>query len=288
MKPENPILKIEIPEHAAEMISFYLEEEGAVAIEERDASTMTQAEEGRIALVAGFETEVARGRARKVLERLRVDGMVLTDVDEIDDDWQTKWREFFKPVVLKQLQIITPWMTPPRDDRSTIVIDPGQAFGTGGHATTRLILQLLEDLSFRDALPSRILDVGAGSGILALAARRLGALEVVGIDIDPEAKIAFEENTLRNGMADGGLSCLVGTAAEVSGAWPLVLANIQLDVFRACAAEVTERVAPSGMLFISGILADQVAALERLFPCFRTLERRDEEEWAALVLLRTR
>ena len=108
-----------------------------------------------------------------------------------------------------------------------MVIDPGQAFGTGGHESTKLVLQMLERRSARHGLPSGVLDVGTGSGILAIAARMLGAKEVLGIDIEDESIEAFENNARRNRIR-AGLSCRLGSAADVTGTWPLVLANLQL------------------------------------------------------------
>lgn len=286
MKLKNPVLKVLVPTPRADDIAYVLQDEGALAIEERDPRTMTTATANHVEFVAGFENENARNAAHEAIQDLEFKDIVVTPIDEMDDDWQTRWREFFKPVVLSRLQVITPWMSPPRDDLMTIVIDPGQAFGTGGHATTKLVLSFLEDLVAQNALPDRILDVGTGSGILAFAARKLGARQILGIDIDSEAKAAFDENAERNGMTDTNLTCRVGEASSIDGVWPLVLANIQIDAFRLCHEAVAARVSPEGSLIISGILTDQVEELLALFDEFTPSARRDDGEWVALRLNR--
>ena len=284
MKLKNPVLKILAPSTYSDEIADLLQDEGAMAIEERDPQTMTAAQADHVEFVAGFEDGDARDAALVAIRQQGLDGVTATPVDEIDDDWQTKWREFFKPVVVGRLQIITPWMSPPRDDLMTVIIDPGQAFGTGGHATTKLVLSFLEDLVDNGGLPDPILDVGTGSGILAFAARRLGAHRILGVDIDPESKTAFDENAVRNRMVDDNLTCRVGEAAHVEGAWPLVLANIQIDAFRRCHEAVAARVAPAGLLIISGILTEQVTELISLFEGFTLSDRKDDGEWVALML----
>ena len=284
MRLKNPILNILVPSEMADDLSYLLHDVGALAIEERDHTTLTATADGRVMLVAGFETGDARRAARVAVEAAAIDAVEIAEVDEIDEDWQTRWREFFEPVVLRRLQVITPWMSPPRTDRITVTIDPGQAFGTGGHATTKLILEMLEEMVEQGDLPARILDVGTGSGILAFAARKLGAAEVFGVDIDPESIAAFYENAERNGI-DTGLVCRQGSAGDAEGTWPLVLANIQIDAFRRCASDVSRRVALGGRLLVSGILLDQVAECLSLFPGFSLSTRRDEGEWSALCLV---
>ncbi|HUT76984.1 MAG TPA: 50S ribosomal protein L11 methyltransferase, partial [Polyangia bacterium] len=197
-----------------------------------------------------------------------------------------RWREFFQPVVLEHLQVITPWMTPPHPDRPTVVVDPGQAFGTGGHPTTRLILSMLERRACGTGLADRVLDVGCGSGVLAIAAAVLGAVSAYGIDIDPQAIAAADENILANRVADR-VRCGSRTLTDLGGTWPLVLANIELSVFALLAPAIAARVAPAGELLVSGLLADQAEACLALFPDFAVVERLALDGWLALALVRT-
>ncbi len=283
--PDRPMLKITVPAEQSEELSWDLADAGATAVEERDGTTMAAAAGAKVTeLYAGFEDRAARDRAARQLSETYND-LELEPIDHVDDGWQHKWREFFRPVILERLQVVTPWMDVPAGDRLPIVIDPGMAFGTGGHATTRLILQMLERRASKGDLPSPILDVGTGSGVLAIAALKLGAAEVLGIDIEAESIEAAEENAGRNGI-DTGFACRKATAADLDGGWPLVLANLQLDVFWTAAPDVAARVAPGGAVLVSGVLAEQVDRCLALWPGFTPEERLEEEGWAALALRR--
>jgi ribosomal protein L11 methyltransferase len=113
---------------------------------------------------------------------------------DVEEDWQDRWRQFHKPVRVGSLWIGPPWETPDAD-AIAIVIDPGRAFGTGGHPTTQLCLQLLEDEE-----RASVLDVGCGSGVLSIAAAKLGFDPVTALDFDPQAVEATERNALDNGV----------------------------------------------------------------------------------------
>ena len=139
----NPCLRIAVPVERAEDLSWALVDLGAVGVEQRDSTTMDKTDDGRAELVAGFSTIAARENAYVQLERSLGGEVEILRLDMKDDGWSTKWREFFKPVILDRLQVVTPWMEIPQEDRMPIIIDPGQAFGTGGHATTKLILEML-------------------------------------------------------------------------------------------------------------------------------------------------
>jgi len=279
----SPCLSVLVRRDAAEEAIERLVLLGATAIEERDETTMTGAGAADAAcLVAGFADSAARDAAALALSH---GGVEAIPMDVADDGWSSGWRAFFKPVELSRLLIVTPWMRVEARGRATIVIDPGLAFGTGGHATTRLVLELLERRAIERGLPAEVLDVGTGSGVLAIAAIKLGATSAVAIDIDPAAVIATRENAAANGV-DAAVEARAGTAAEVSGAFALVLANIELAAFEICAASVAARVVPGGELYVSGLLVSQVDACAALFPGFETIASAAEDGWAALALRR--
>jgi ribosomal protein L11 methyltransferase len=186
-------------------------------------------------------------------------------------------------VILDKLQVITPWMEIPRKDRLSIVIDPGQAFGTGGHGTTTLILEMLERRAATKQLPASVLDVGTGSGVLAIAAIKLGAKEATAVDIDPESVLATRENAAVNGVEES-ISVYLGSPSVVSGQWSLVLANLDLGVFLECASSIAKKVAPGGEVLVSGLLPDQVEPCLALWPGFRMTEKREKNGWISLAL----
>ena len=256
---------------------------GAMAVETRDSSTMSGVADVRtVVYIAGFEAEQQRNQAVEALGQ-KYPELEMTRMEISDDGWSEGWKKFFRPVVLDKLQVVTPWMTPPRDDRETIVIDPGQAFGTGGHATTKLMLQMIEDRQSREMFPDTILDVGTGSGVLAIACAKLGAPHIFGFDVEAPAIDAARENAVRNDVASR-IDFKVGSPEQITGSWPLVLANIQLAVFIPHAVNIASFVAPNGHLYISGILEEQYDRCLALWPAFRLLETQQEGEWLAMHL----
>jgi ribosomal protein L11 methyltransferase len=279
----NPCLCIVAPVKRAEELSWMLVDLGAVGVEQRDSTTMDKPDEGCTELVAGFSDVEARENAIRELEDSVATEVEICRLDIEDDGWSTKWREFFRPVILDMLQVVTPWMEIPRKDLIPIIIDPGQAFGTGGHTTTKLILEMLEHRTVTNQLPASVLDVGTGSGILAIAAAKLGAKEVTAVDIDPESVLATRENARINGEEDS-ISVYEGNSSAVSGQWPLVLANLELGLFLTCATAVAEKVAPGGEALLSGLLSDQVEPCLALWPGFRMTEKREQNGWISLAL----
>ncbi len=257
---------------------------GCHGIEIRDRETMTPGTAGRALLLAGFPDGPSRDAALAALAGSAGSAEIHT-IDVADDGWSLRWREFFRPVVLERVQIVAPWMEPPRLDRLTVVIDPGQAFGTGGHPTTRLVLSMLERRAAGAGLPDRVLDVGCGSGVLAIAAVLLGAGSALGVDVDPEAVVAADGN-VRVNRVSGRVSCTSRPVEEVHGAWPLVMANIELAVFGRMASAIAGRVAPGGELLVSGLLEDQDGDCRSLFAGFDLVDRLVLDGWVALALVR--
>jgi ribosomal protein L11 methyltransferase len=191
---------------------------------------------------------------------------------DVPPGWEERWRDFHKPVVVDGVWIGPPWEQPP-PDAPTVVIDPGRAFGTGAHATTRLTLRLLNGLDRRGTL----LDVGCGSGVLSIGAARLGFGPITAIDIDPQAVAV----TLRNADANGvRLTVLVADAlVDELPAANVAVANVTFEV----AVAVAQRVDVSRLVSSGYLVSDGPPPLRG----FVHVKRLTEDGWAADAYART-
>lgn len=214
-----------------------------------------------------------------------------------DEDWLAEWKKTWTPVPVGESFLIVPsWKldTANPDGRLVIQIDPGMAFGTGTHETTRGVLRLLERYWLNPELAATLLDVGTGTGILSMAAVALAwanglaptAVQVAACDTDPEAITVAQENVATNDMVDA-IELVVGSAGYFAGQqFSMVLANLTADVIEAIAADLAAVIAPGGMLIVSGILLDQLdGVLAALTPLGLTeVERLPDGEWVSVAL----
>jgi ribosomal protein L11 methyltransferase len=273
--------------------------EGSVGgVETRDPTTFgndsERAELWVYTTPAAVDTVVHRARelATTMGLRLRFD----TQVRE-DDDWRDAWKQFYAPMVLGQRALLVrpSWIERREDDPTCeLILDPGRAFGTGLHATTRLCLDRVCALFEAGVKPSSVLDLGCGSGILALAAARLvvQATRIVAADVDPEATATTAENAAHNALTDrvdvitGGLD-----AVPEGESFDLVLANIRPEVLVPVAPSLAQRLRADARLTISGILDEESdAVLEHYRAAGYVLDERDGggrrtlESWTAFDL----
>ncbi len=208
--------------------------------------------------------------------------LVELSTTEIADDWADRWREFHRPLVLDgKLTVRPPW-EPPARTPIDLVIDPGQAFGTGAHATTRLCLELMLELDPHGPF----LDLGCGSGVLAIAAARLGWAPVRALDNDPASVAATVENARRNGVAVD-----VARHDLRDGEVPTertVVANLLAPLVRDLAARLPSRAGLPERIIAGGLLVDEVDGIATAFASHGLVEarRRSRGEWAALLLER--
>jgi ribosomal protein L11 methyltransferase len=211
--------------------------------------------------------------------------------EEIPDDWHERWKAFHRPVLVppgarggRGLRVRPPWEAPAGDlGLEELVIDPGQAFGTGAHDTTRLCLELLLELEPGGAC----VDVGCGSGVLAIAAARLGWDPVLGLDHEAESVAATEANAAENGAVVGARRFDLLFDGPAPGA-PTVLANLLRPLLLHVAEQGFEGGAAPRALIASGLLAheaDEVAAAFAAGLGLREAQRRHGGEWAALLLV---
>ena len=210
-------------------------------------------------------------------------------------EWRDAWKRYFHVSRLTRRIVVVPsWeregFTAGPDD-VVIDLDPGMAFGTGTHATTRLVLAELERLSDEGAAPARALDVGAGSGILAIAAAGLWpACRVLAVDNDPIAVAACAENVAANRLSER-IASEATALADVAGEFPLILANIQAHVLRALRADLVARLAAGGTMVLSGLLTPQAPAVadEYVAAGLELVAIRpspDDAAWSSVVLRR--
>ena len=201
-----------------------------------------------------------------------------------DQDWERAWMDQYVPLSFGANTWIVPWNrelpeAAQAHGAAVVRLDPGLAFGSGTHPTTSLCLQWLDALADAGELEGRtVLDFGCGSGILALAALKLGAARAVGVDNDPQALIATHDNAERNGV-DERMNVFL-PADEPPAQYPIVVANILASALEALADTLAARVAPGGRIALSGILAGQEdALLDRYGEWFEALAVAQEGDW---------
>lgn len=227
-----------------------------------EASASTEALGAVLALAPGVESR---------------DGVTVRNVPE--RQWERAWMDRFGPMQFgEQLWIVPTGQDAPNEDATVVRLDPGLAFGTGTHASTRLCLEWIDSVAFSGRT---VLDFGCGSGVLGIAAALKGATRVVCVDHDPQAVVATRDNAARNGVADRIEVRQGDTPPE--GAWDRVLANILAGILVSRADALQDAVAPGGRLALAGILDEQAdtvtAAFDRRFP---RLERCPHDGWTLL------
>ena len=206
-----------------------------------------------------------------------------------DEDWATSWQQYFKPFAIVPGLVIKPSWEPytPAPGERVIEMDPGMAFGTGQHASTRMALGLIAARLEQDPC-TRALDVGTGTGILAMATALFGCTEVLAVDNDPDAVAVARQNVAHNHLG-ARIELAATPVAEIRGSFQLVAANIVHDVLVDLAPDLTRLTAPGGSLVLAGILnGGQEAHLVQVYAALgcRLHARRSQDEWVALELLR--
>ena len=210
--------------------------------------------------------------------------------ERIDDqDWERAWLDTFQPMRFGARTWIVPWNHDvPADavaDAAIVRLDPGLAFGSGTHPTTALCLRWLDALAGRGELQGRdVLDFGCGSGILALAALKLGAARAIGVDNDPQAILATADNAQRNRVS---IDAFLPQDEPERATYPIVVANILASALDALAETLAARTAPGGRIAMSGILAGQEGELlQRFAPWFDALAVERDGDWVRIDGLR--
>jgi len=267
--------RIEVPSDEAETF-------GAQLIDLGSPGLITEERGDRCELVAYFEHDEQIAAVRALVEARGI-AAALRLVRIGEENWAQNWKEHFPRIeVGNRLCLCPPWEAP-TPGRVGVIIDPGMAFGTGHHATTRACLELLEA---RVQPGSLVLDVGTGSGVLSIATLLLGAERAVGVDVDAIALEAARGNAARNGVAER-----FSVAASLEGVddlFDLALANIQANVLAELEPELSARVKPGGLLIASGLLRQELAAWKPLYaPRWRFGTTSGDAQWVAIEAWRT-
>ena len=213
-------------------------------------------------------------------------GRIEVSSTEVPDDWADRWKDFHKPLLVAERLWLRPSWEPPRDDAIDVVVDPGQAFGTGAHPTTRLCLEFLCELAAGGAAAGPLTDLGTGSGVLAIAAAKLGWSPVAAYDHEPAAIEAAAANAALNGVE---LSLdRMNLRERLPGLAPTVVANMTAPILTAVAAQLAGGEGGPDVLVCSGLLPSELDATAAAFAAsgLAERERRQEGDWAALLLRR--
>ena len=271
---------VEVPPEAADAVAWLLASASGHAAEVQDPTTMSRTDGARVVVsLTEAPDDTLLETVADCLRRVGAPTAPVSTRRHDDDSWREGWRAFFRPAVLsRRVGVHPPWAAAPGVE-APVQIDPGMAFGTGSHATTRGVARALDDLLARRP-GAAVLDVGCGSGVLAIAAARLGH-PVVGVEIDPVALENARQNVAANGVR---VELVLGSAADIPGRFPVVVANILASILVEIAADIRARCEAD--LILSGALEGQVERVLAAYAPMRLVERRMEGEWAVLHLRR--
>jgi ribosomal protein L11 methyltransferase len=283
-------LTLTVPAGAAEGLTNFLWETGALGVVEEERP-------GEAPELRAFFPETAAPSALAERVTAYVDSLAALGFGTVgrprvvpleDGGWADAWREHFRPVTVGRRLVVTPpWVRPEPGERLALVIEPGRAFGTGHHGSTAGCLEALERVLDGSA-PACAVDLGTGSGILAIALARLGVAHVLAIDEDPDAIAAATANAARNEVS-ARVECRAADAATLDAApAPLVVANLITAAHRRLAPRYAGYVTPGGTLVLGGILEGEAAEVARTFVALGWAVRDTiaRDGWSTLVLSR--
>ncbi len=288
---------VSVPNDAVEAVSYFLTELGSFGIAEgewkpdspKPAKTTVQGFFSADQNSAALQASLTKYLQSIAVEYPDVVASVPACQVITSDTWQEQWKDHFPPLsVGQQFLILPPWEArPEQSNRHIIEINPSMAFGTGHHATTQTCLEAIESLCAHYGPPERALDLGTGSGVLAIALAKLGALSTWATDTDPAALEEANKNAAVNGVATA-LHISATALNELPASFQLVVANIFASTLIELCPAITQAVARAGHAVLSGIQSDQAEAVLEAFgpPNWTPRERRPKEDWVTLVLRR--
>jgi ribosomal protein L11 methyltransferase len=278
-------VRVEVPRDAADTVANFLIERGATGVVTEDGAEGTRVE---APVPAAEHDRLAAALARYLASLHDLDPAfrhaALPSAPVPDVDWTAHARSHHRPLLVgRRLLVAPPWDVPHAPGRAAIVIDPGMAFGTGQHATTRGCLESIEEAVEGGAVGAA-LDVGTGSGVLAIALARLGVQRVVAIDTDAAVLPIARDNCAANGVK--GIELAAAGVDGVRGRFDVVVANLLAEPLVREAAALEARAAASGALILSGLLASQGPEVLAAYRGWRVAHERRAEGWTTLTLRR--
>jgi ribosomal protein L11 methyltransferase len=288
-----PWIQVKLNAHntnAEQIGDMLMEETGALSVTFLDAHDTPVFEPlpgetrlwGDTDVLALYDAEVD---TKLIIEQITLSGLLNSDfaykVEQIEDkDWEREWMDNFHPMKFGQRLWVCPsWRDVPEPDAINVMLDPGLAFGTGTHPTTALCLEWLEGL---DLTGKTVIDFGCGSGILAIAATKLGAAKVIGIDIDPQALTASKDNAQRNGV-EGQIEVYLPQDQPEGLIADVVVANILAGPLRELSGVIKGLIKPNGLLAMSGVLDTQAEDVATYYRDELTIDPiAEKSEWCRI------
>ena len=289
---------VEINSEAAEAVSNTMNEFGSGGV------VITNTINNRLKIIAYFYNneefsvlmEKLEQRINRLADYLNIGKVLISIKDTYYEDWATSWHKYFKPLEIGQKFIISPsWETDIDSERMIIKIDPGMAFGIGSHETTRMCIELLEkyllvndkiDKSSRSI--NRMLDIGTGTGILAIAAAYLGVNDIIGVDIDPAAVSAARENTLINHVQNRIRIVKGDMTRDISGIFSIITANLLPDLIMDLLPSIPPLMDGQSKLILSGIVREKRDMVLGFFSklSLTLIDEKKMNEWVSLVAVK--
>jgi ribosomal protein L11 methyltransferase len=259
----------QLPDHLA----LVLDDLSPIALEDSD--------DGRHWRVY-FDSDVDRDSAADVIRAALGAQLTLSSTNVEDEGWALKVQQELRAVRVGRIVVAPPWDVPSSaaSEEIVILVEPSMGFGTGHHQSTRLCLRALQELPLDGVT---VLDIGTGSGVLALACARLGAAHVIAIEHDEDSATAARANVERNTMASRVEVRLSDAGRDALPQSTVVVANLTATLLRRYAEAITSAVAAGGRLTVSGFTADQVPLVTHAFCTLSERARYDEDDWVALV-----
>ena len=283
---------VETYSHLVEPLEEWLFEQGALAVSLEDNADEPLLEPGpgetplwqNVKVTALFTGSLNLAPIKQALPSSLLAGNSRNDISTLEDrDWERVWMEDFTPIQMgPRLWICPSWTPPPEEALVPVLLDPGLAFGTGTHATTAMCLNALDGL-IRGS--ERVVDFGCGSGILAIAALKLGAGCALGVDNDPQAVVASRDNAQRNDIDTDGFTVVMpndGVIAQWDDSADLMVANILAGPLVELADQLIRLTAPGGTILLTGVLEAQAPELIERYRSVNLEVNQQRDGWVLL------